>query len=63
MVKFQCGHEHDFWQDVFLAATGGAMLDFNSAVHRADEAVYALRERSTFLEGDLGHEEKAERPS
>jgi hypothetical protein len=63
MLKFQCAHEHDFWQDVFLTATGGAMLDFDTAVIRADLAVHALRERSSVLEGELSHEEKDERPS
>jgi hypothetical protein len=63
MLKFQCAHEHDFWQDVFLTATGGAMLDFDAAVLRADLAVHALRERSSVLEGQLEHEREPDRPS
>jgi hypothetical protein len=63
MLKFQCAHEHDFWQDVFLTTTGGAMLDFEAAVLRADEAVHALRERSSMLEGELEHEHEPDRPS
>jgi hypothetical protein len=64
MLKFQCIHEHDFWQDVLLTATGGAMLEFDAAVQRADSAVLALRERSSLLEGELGHDEHTpDRPS
>ena len=64
MVKFKCEHEVAFWQDTFLSYLNSQVdSDIEHVTEFADAAVLALRERYSLLEGELGHEEKAQRPS
>ena len=66
MVKFQCIHESELWQDALLSILNSAEgpLSPEIAMCAADDIVLGMRKRSSLIDGELhGEEREPDRPS